>query len=76
MNNVLGFSNINSSEVFYDVQEEGRRDPWSWKGSMQQYRGIPGQGSRRRLIGKQAERRGLMELSGREDPGKGKLFEI
>ena len=32
-----------------------RRGPWSWKGLMQQCRDIPGQESRRGLIGEQGE---------------------
>ena len=34
-----------------DSQEEGRRGLWSWKGLIQQCRGIPGQRRRRGLIG-------------------------
>ena len=43
---------------------------------MQQCRGLPGQGSGKGLIGEQEEGRGLMELLGRGDPGKGKSFEM
>ena len=59
-----------------DAQEEGRRGPWSWKGSMQQCRGLSGQGSRRELTGELWEGKGLMGLSGRGKPGKRKSFEM
>ena len=59
-----------------DAQEEGRSGPWSWKGSVQQYRGIARQESGKGWIGEQGERRGLMGLSGRGDPRKGKSFEM
>ena len=59
-----------------DVQEEGRSDPWFWKGSVYQCRGLPEQGSGKVLIGEQGEGKGLMELSGRGEPGKGKSFEM
>ena len=55
---------------------KGRRGPWSWKNSMQQYKGIPGQGSRRGLIVVQKEGRWLMGFSGRRRPEKGKSFEM
>ena len=59
-----------------DAQELGRRGLWSWKGSVQQCRGIPGQGSGKVWIGEQGEGRGLMVLSGREALGKGKSLEM
>ena len=59
-----------------DAQEEERSGPWSWKSSVQQRRGIPGQESRKGLIGEQREGRGLMGLSGGGYPGKGKSFEM
>ena len=34
---------------------KGRRGPWSWKGSVQQGMGIPGQGSERALIGEERD---------------------
>jgi hypothetical protein len=36
----------------------GRRGPWSCQGSMPQYRGVPGLGSRSRWIGEQGEGEG------------------
>ena len=54
-----------------DVQEEGRRDPWSWKCSMQQCRGIPGQGSRRGLIGKSSREEGLCDFQGWGNQARG-----
>jgi hypothetical protein len=37
----------------------GRRDPWSCKGSMPQYRGMPGSGSRRAWVDEQGEGGGI-----------------
>ena len=59
-----------------DAQEQGRSGPQSWKGSVQQCREIPEQGSRKGLIGEQGEGRGLMELSGRGESRKGKSLEM
>jgi hypothetical protein len=36
----------------------GRRGPWSSEGSMPQYRGMPGSGSRSEWVGEQGERGG------------------
>ena len=53
----------------------GRRDPWSCEGSMPQYRGIQGPGSRSRWVGDQREgRRDRRFLEGK--PGKGLTFEM
>jgi hypothetical protein len=35
--------------------EDGRRAPWSFEGSMPQYRGMPGSGSRSGWVVKQGE---------------------
>ena len=43
---------------------------------MQHCWGIPGQRSRRKLIGEQGGERGLMGLSGSREPGKVKSFEM
>ena len=58
------------------AQEEERSGSRSWKSSVQQYRGIPEQGSGKGWIGEQGEGRGLMGLLGRGNPGKGKSFEM
>ena len=47
-----------------DAQEEGRRAPWSWKGSMLQCRGIPRQGNGRRLLGYRGRGEGLWDFPG------------
>ena len=42
----------------------GRRGPWSYEGSMPQYRGMPGPGSRSGWVGKQGSgegNRGFLE---------------
>ena len=62
--------------ISIDAQEEGRSGPSSWKTSVQQCRGIRGQGSGKGWIGEHGEGRGLMGLSGRRDPGKEKSFEM
>ena len=49
--------------------------PWSWKSSVQQCQGIAGQGSVKGSIGEQGGG-GLMGLSGRGNPGKGKSLEM
>ena len=59
-----------------DVQEEGRSGPWFWKGSVQQCREIPEQGSAKGWMGVQGDGRGLMGLWGSWKPGKGKSFEM
>ena len=43
---------------------------------MQQCRVTPGKGSGKGWIGEQGDASGLMGLSGRGDPGKGKSFEM
>ena len=43
---------------------------------MQQYRGIPEQGSGKELMEEQGEGRGLMGLAGSGDPENGKSFEV
>jgi hypothetical protein len=51
------------------------RGPWSCEGSMPQYRGMPGPGSRSGWIGEQGkagEDRGFLEGK----PGKGTTFEM
>ena len=50
--------------------------PWFWNDSMQQYRGIPEQGSGRELMEEQGEGRGLMGLEWSGDPESGKSFEM
>ena len=57
-----------------DSKEGGKRGPWSQKWFFQHCRGIPGQRSRSELIGEWAEGRGLRELMGRGELGKGKSF--
>ena len=53
----------------------GMRGPWSCEGSMPQYRGMPGPGSRIGWVGDQGERgRGRGFLDGK--PGKGITFEM
>ena len=58
------------------AQEEESRGLRSWKSSVQQCQGLPGQGHGNRWIGKQGEGRGLMGLLESGEPGKGKLFEM
>ena len=65
-----------TTHILNDAQEEGRSGSWSWKGSVQQCRGIPEQGSGKGLIGEQQEGRALMGLLGKGDPGKRKSFEM
>ena len=43
---------------------------------MQPYRAIPECGSAKGWMGEQGEGRGLMELLGSGEPGKGKSFEM
>ena len=43
---------------------------------MQQYRGIPEQGSGKGWMGEQGEETGLIGLSGSGEPEKGKSFEM
>ena len=52
-----------------DAQEEGRSGPWSWKGSVQQCREIPGQGSRRGLIGELGRGDVLWDFQGGQERG-------
>ena len=69
----------NTQEIIHilnDVQKEQRSGPWFWKDSMQQYRGIPEQGSGKELMEEQGEGRGLMGLAGSGDPENGKSFEM
>ena len=47
-----------------DVQEEQRSGPWFWKGSVQQCRAIPEQGSGKGWMGDRREEKGFMELLG------------
>ena len=70
---------LNTQEIIYilnDVQKAQRSGPWFWKDSVQQYRGIPEQGSRKGYMGKQVEGRGLMGLPGSGKPEKRKSFEM
>ena len=70
------WNNEDTIPISNKAHTEGRRGPWSWKGSVQQCSRIPGQGSRKGWIGEQGERRGLMELSERGDLGKRKSLEM
>jgi hypothetical protein len=53
----------------------GRRGPWSCEGSMPQYRGMPGQGSRSGWMTDQGEEGWDREFS-EGKPGKGTTFEM
>jgi hypothetical protein len=53
----------------------GRRGPWSYEGSMPQYRGMPGPGSGSGWVGEQGEGGGDREFSEKK-LGKGITFEM
>ena len=42
--------------VYVAENNNERKGPWSYEGSMPQCRGMPGQGSRNEWVGKQEER--------------------
>ena len=52
-----------------------RRGPRSYEGSMPQYQGVPGPGSRSGWVGEQRERGGNREFS-EGNQGKGLTFEM
>ena len=73
----ISLENGNTQNIIHtskEVQEERRSGPWFWKGSVQQYRAKPEQGSGKGRVGEQGEGRGLMGLLGSGGARKGEII--